>query len=395
MIYIISDNLLTIDKICLCLDEKNEEYEIVSFFFPHRKEEKWISIGTFTKECNDGNVIVAIEDQQTKNNMIATMSYLGYELTDYFDFNKVHKSLVPFNHVDRAMLKKSGTRLDGIILGISHGKMGINSDYFPEGHNFVNLAFDSQDIYYNYKVLEYLIKNYPQEIVSAKHVIIDMFDYTYFNYDISLARHALVYYDAAGCFWGPHHFDENKAFEYEFDVIKESIDLKHSIDVSDEEKIIWDTWFGHYYELEKYDSLKAPQSLAICTQDMVDKFGYGDIVPNTFPNTLAENRKLFEQLLDLILAINPQMSIHLVLLPRSPEVEKKELANEYIQTWKEFFYKEIMYFNERYSFDFWDLKGENTLGLTMNDYFDAVHLNLFGAIKVTDAIVNTIYGNDD
>lgn len=395
VIYVISDNLLTIEKIGLCLEEKDEEYKIVSFFFPHRREEKWISVGTFIKECNDGAVIVAIENQQTKDNMIATMNCRGYELTNFFDFDKVQKSLVPFNHIDKAMLKNRGTKLDGIILGISHGKMGINSDCFPENHNYVNLALDSQDIYYNYKVLEYLIRNYPQEVVSVKHVIIDMFDYSYFNYDISLARYALVYYNTAGCFWGPHHFNENKAYDFSFDELKESIELKHDADISDEEKQIWDNWFGQYFELEKYDSVRSDYSLEVCTKEEAEKFDYGDIAYNTFPDTLEENRKLFKQLLDLILAINPQMSIHLILLPRSPEVEKREISNEYIQVWKDYFYKEITYFNELYSFDFWNLKEDNDLDLSMNDYFDAVHLNLFGAIKVTNAIVNNIYGNDD
>lgn len=80
------------------------------------------------------------------------------------------------------------THYNGMVLEISHAEVGI----LPKALNgdFCNLAVSSQDIYYNMKTLKYCIDNYPNKIQDLQYLIFEMYDYTYFNYDVSLSKAA-------------------------------------------------------------------------------------------------------------------------------------------------------------------------------------------------------------
>lgn len=81
------------------------------------------------------------------------------------------------------------------------------------------------------------------------------------------------------------------------------------------------------------------------------------------------------------------------MIPRSPLVEEKERQIDYVQVWKDFFYGEIEKFKTRYPFRFTDFKEQELVNLTMADYVDPVHMNIFGATKFSLALEKYIYEN--
>ena len=96
---------------------------------------------------------------------------------------------------DRIMMHNNRT-IDGLIFGISHGRMGIDENYLPG--NVINLSCSSQDIYFNFRTLYNVIKKYPEKLANVKYLIFDMFDYTYFNYDTLMAGECETFLEASG-----------------------------------------------------------------------------------------------------------------------------------------------------------------------------------------------------
>ena len=66
--------------------------------------------------------------------------------------------------------------------------------------NVLNFCSSSQDIYFKTKVLSSLVEEYYDFVSSARYVIFDLFDYTYFNYDVLLSNECLGYLAYNGFF---------------------------------------------------------------------------------------------------------------------------------------------------------------------------------------------------
>ena len=68
------------------------------------------------------------------------------------------KAYIPAMRADRVMTNPLYAEYEGLILGISHAEVGIAANRMTG--NWANLAVSSQDIFYNYKTLEYCIGKY-------------------------------------------------------------------------------------------------------------------------------------------------------------------------------------------------------------------------------------------
>lgn len=101
-------------------------------------------------------------------------------------------------------------KLDGIVLGISHAMMGINPRLL-EG-NWKNLSSGSEDLYYHYKVLQRCVEEYPEALSDLSSIIIDMYDYTSFNYDLSQSKQICRYWSHGGIWDDIHNFNKNIIF---------------------------------------------------------------------------------------------------------------------------------------------------------------------------------------
>lgn len=77
---------------------------------------------------------------------------------------------------------------EGMMLGISHACVEIISRCLQR--DFCKLARSLQDLFYNLKAFEYYVKNYPKKISDLRYLVLEIYDYTYFDYDVSKSKHA-------------------------------------------------------------------------------------------------------------------------------------------------------------------------------------------------------------
>lgn len=316
-------------------------------------------------------------------------SHLKEKIIDYY---KVAFALMKPRVVDRVFNNPKYEVFDTLVLGISHAEMGILPDRmsFPTA----NISVSSQDIYYNYEALMQCIRNYPNKIVKLKHVIIDMFDYTYFNFDTSLTSQIALYISAFGGVPLPHNYERNRNNNIDFDTLVQYGDSSRLMNLQKEQIYRWDTLFGK--------RMGAPEYYLYCNRPFIetvldiyepDVCKYKQvintsIVSKIFEETLLENNSLFTKLLDTIYAINPNMDVKLIILPNyNIRLEEDEL----MEKWKNYFYGRIEEYITKYPIEFYDFK-YCEISENVELFYNIDHLNYNGACIFTDVLNDIIYG---
>lgn len=281
-------------------------------------------------------------------------------------FSKYKKYLT---NVDKVINGKEDL-IEGIILGMSTAGYGILSEKLRP--KFCNLALPSQDIFYNYETIMHVMRNYEE--LELKYLIIDMYDYRWFNIDLSLSKSIDDYI----CSWHGlrykiHNLERNVNFspddinriksvsEYrrgniEFDVLEFS-DYYGDVNPNEREKWI---------EKRKYTEKDVHPRLI-------------DLKVRT--ETIRENEKLFESLLLKVKKRYPGVRILLLLMPRY--IDMNQILDEYHGDWKERFQTVIEHYIKEYDIEFYDFR--NYLPICENRYFfyDLEHLNYAGATALS------------
>lgn len=369
------------------------------------------------KDTDFDYIIISSMNEERVEEINNKLINAGIEKDKILKFFSLYKELctylleLPLKRSHR-ILSNMGDDIEGIILGISHGAVDINPKYLDK--KFCNLAIPMQDLYYNLKQLKTLVYDYPEKVKNIKYAIIDMYTYTYFNYDISMTNNAVLYYENSGYREDEkHNFDNNKNFtgtiQEELDKRQQMYedreessfqdeDKKHQLDVfrllfdinamdvtydykniniykdycvdfplrKDREKIISDE------EIEELKRTETPSSLQTFQ----------------FSKTLAENRTVFREILKLLNEINENIKIYLVLIP---EYNEREL---YLQKqekfWKESFYRTLEIFREDFKFTVLDFKDYKELYTNRDYYYDSGHLNYKGSVEFTELLNNYI-----
>lgn len=333
-------------------------------------------------------VIVAIKDEKHAGYLYELLvCIMGNDESRIIDFYAVYRAIVPVMIVDRVMKNPLKPKYDGMILGISHANYGIipRCLHVP----FCNLAVPSQDIYYNLKTLEYCLSNYRGKISELKYLIIDMFDYTYFNYDVSLSKTAVSYYYYYGGYTlDAHNFAQNKNFDYSFEHMRMLLQEKKLEGITGEKMILWETIFDNVHEKMQYCEFDNPVKLferarIVKAKDLEEYQVCTSIVKNTYQETIKENIGYFYELLDLVYKINPDMKVFIILLPRYAKAE--EMAVGAYAGWKKLFYDIIEETGKEYPFQFIDFKGHE-ISQERACFYDVSHLNYYGAVKFTNLL---------
>ena len=106
------------------------------------------------------------------------------------------KKIIPFSIYAKSEIVENLTvtvnEVDGIILGNSHAYCGYITDYLDG--RFINLACPSQGIYHNYKVFQRYCEKMTTDL---RYIVFDLYDYNFFNSDISLTKGLFDY-----IYWG-------------------------------------------------------------------------------------------------------------------------------------------------------------------------------------------------
>lgn len=256
---------------------------------------------------------------------------------------------------------------------------------FPE--RVCNIATGGQDIYYNWKSLEWCREYHKNNLKDLEYVIFDMYDYSYFNVDTSLGKNAVNYYvNWDEYLWDGHHFDKNKNFDYSFSKLKEMIEIQNKNGITQQEQENFNFLFpkilNNFLHEHLDDDFKVKNITKVVTEQELEAYEIEtSVVKNRFSETQKENKEAFEKILILLREINPNMRIKIVLMPRTSYVEKKMepfdkiLRTEYME------YLEQM--QEKYLFEIFDLKSLEEISTHQEYYYDGEHLNRRGAEQFT------------
>ena len=340
-------------------------------------------------------VIVAVESEKQAGYLYELLAcIMGDDEGKLINFYAVYRAMVPDMIVDRVMKNPLIPKYDGMILGISHANYGI----IPRCLNvpFCNLAVPSQDIYYNLKTLEYCLANYRSRIADLKYLVIDMFDYTYFNYDVSLSKTAVsYYYYYGGYILDAHNFAGNKNFDYGFEQMRRLLQEKKLAGIDHEKMLLWEQIFDNVHAGTQYREFGNPVKLferarIVKKKDLDEYRVCTSIVQNTYQDTIKENIAHFYELLHLAYQLNPDLKVFVVLRPRYAEAEK--MAAQAYAGWKKIFYDIIEESGRQYPFRFIDFKGHE-ISQERACYYDISHLNYYGAVKFTH-LLGTYMGLD-
>ena len=304
---------------------------------------------------------------------------------DLFEQNMVPKEkIIPFfvyshkTDVDCRLFEMRRNQFQGVILGNSHAKYGIDETLFP--HKFINLALRSQDLYCNRVICEMLEK---QQTISKflRYAILDLFDYNTLNIDNSRGGGFFEYINLGGMIVS-HNYDKNKCFEGNF---QSELYRQNCMDIH--EKIIDELFYNVeplYKEL--YDEGWRGRVLKNGLEEK------NIVTPGIYrrnEDTINENKRNLREMVQCLRRINPNMKIYFTIIPRFETMEKvmerlmpsfwkKELEREVLQICKD---ESCTYLNYKECFEIYGNK---------NFYMDACHLNSIGAKAFTYKLLENL-----
>lgn len=305
------------------------------------------------------------------------------------DFYYLYNNGISTQKVDRVMQNPKYDAYDGIILGISHSALGINPKLLKG--DFCNLSVASQDLYYNLKTLEHCIEFYPDKIKDLKYAILDIFDYNYLNYDVSLTSDLINYLSWGGYCLDYHNYNFNKNFNLTVEDELAKINCKIIKPLTKEERVIRDQIFGNVYgdehvkmfkdfaTSEQRDKKIEKGTNDYCMPECMPKCGR-----NRFEKTIEENKIYFEKILKRLYEINNNIKIYAVIIPRYETVEK--IHQKKYAHWKLEYEEFIFDMMKKYNFKYLNFKECKEI-TTNNEYFqDVAHLNYDGATAFTNIL---------
>lgn len=252
-----------------------------------------------------------------------------------------------------------------LITGISYFASGINGDALR--NKGINFAFDSQDIYYDYNIAKYILKNYNHSISNC---IIGLSYYS-FEYDMSLSsmkNNVNLYYKILK---KSHNFQINISIDEMLELGKIISNKLFKMSYKDKKN---ELYYGFYYENKKLDNSQKCLKILGKRQAIID-------CKKNFPKTVKENTLILDEYLKL-LKNNNIMPIIVI----SPVI--RYYGENFDYRIKEQFFDIINKMKQKYEFqylDFFDSKYFNE-----EDFRDVTHLNINGNKKFTELLNKSI-----
>lgn len=284
---------------------------------------------------------------------------LGIEeakIFEYLDF--LNNRYNPFEYKIKRF-EKEPLKYETLITGISYFVTGIRGEYLNKVG--INLAFDSQDLYYDYNIAKYLLTKYENRI---KYAIIGL-NYYSFQYDLSLSSlkdNVKLYYPRLK---KSHNLN---IYECDYDRLL--------INKSIADKILRVTNEGDY-ELNN-------ESISLTNQKDLEGIGMKQAMldcKKNYPKTVEENKIILKKYLRLL--NNYDIKPIIVICPTSKyyynyfsDRIKKEFLNLINEIQKEYSFQFIDYFQS-------DLFDDSLFG-------DVSHLTYEGGEKFTNILNKVI-----
>lgn len=249
-----------------------------------------------------------------------------------------------------------------LATGISYTALGFKEENCIK--KALNLAFSSQDLFYDYHTIKYIIEKYKYKIYNIKHIIIGLSYYS-FEYDMSMSAmkgKTVLYYEVLK---NSHHFhDIDRVYN------------EHYISKKIADKLVRKLENGYY----DFSEITAPDF-----NDMENKWAIGkkqvEIDCNkNYPDTVKENTEIFKAYLKLLK--NNNIKPIVVVFPAS-----RYYTKHFCRRIEDEFNKIIAEIKKEYDFQFIDYFRSDLF--CDDDFHDVSHLNSKGAEKFTE-ILNKI-----
>lgn len=318
-------------------------------------------------------LVIAVRDRKT--------AYHIYEmLTGEYGLEK--DKVIPFYVYangelwDYCMAHADVENVEGLIFGTSYAQHGILTDYLSA--NFENLAVPSTDLYATLETFRACIDKYGNKLKKLKYIIIDMFDYNYFNFDASLCR-VFFTHILYGGIMKKHNYAKSCNYKKSFE---EDMFEYGGMKVDSTEKL--KELFVESYALERP---LEPYSRYNCVgSDTPLPIGHfrSRVIHSRDEKVIKENICNLETLLKEIFQFNPDMKVILCLLPKFITLE--ETKQEFMKEWEKEFndiLKDVTLHPNVYLFNYKFREGiydNNRL------WYDVGHLNTVGAKCMTSII---------
>ncbi len=322
-------------------------------------------------------IIISIKSEtgreRAKNDLIQKYAIDSHKIIVFYEYEYY------LTKVDRVMNGKDNASIKGIILGMSTAEYGILASKLKL--QFCNLAVSSQDIFYNCRTFEYVVHKYKDKL-DLKYVFIDMYDYRWFNYDLSLSKSIDPYIcEWHGLRYQIHNLARN--INYSEDAkerIKQFSEYQHrSID------------FEYLTFSDNYGD-SCPNSRAKCIEDR--EYTEQDVHPRLIDpirrkETIEENKELMENLLTEIRRIYPSVKIVMLLLPRY--VTMNRILDRYHAAWREDFFAMIKHYTDQYDVEFDNYRDYAPISENPYFFYDLEHLNYAGATAFSSILAQKIH----
>lgn len=377
------------------LNSINVDYLLCDMFLPNIARVKYATLAM--EEIADFSYESIVVTDRKNFDFIKHILMSEYNVPEekIMDFWRYYDFSIPKMVCDKVMLNPTYSQYSGIILGISHTEVGVLGDYFEEP--FCNLAVSSQDLYYQYNTLLYCLENYPDKLKSLKYAIVDLYDYNYFNYDTSLSKGAVNYWLYGGLQSQAHNFNKNSIFKENYDDVMLTLNHHYYSGLTTTLASVWEKYFSSVYRFTDYKGFSSNYSMSnrmgIVNATQIDNYEYERKTVTVIHNdTIQENKEIFIKLLELLKSINPDIKIYTIVIPKYIETEKRD--KKHLSELEVSFNKIVQEVNEKYQFTHLDLKKFTDISQNENFYYDAAHLNHYGAYMLTKTLNDLIFGDE-
>lgn len=300
-----------------------------------------------------------------------------YELLTGNRYGLDEKKVIPFysyasaEYWDECLAHAPYQKIEGLIFGTSYARLGILPEYLSR--TFINLGVPSQDLYGDLMTFRACISKYPEKLRELKYIILDMFDYNYFNFDTSLCKLFFTHLEFGGI-QEEHNFAQNSNYGGNFII---ELEARLGIRRDEKKKELLSKLFYESYAIDKPLDAKNRFKGIDRSADFPAGFFEARVIKIYDENTVGQNKRNLEQLLDEIWKWNPDIKVVMVLFPKYITLE--ETSKTFMETWKNDFLRILEDFTKRKNLYFWNYKFCKGIADNGRFWADVSHLNTMGA----------------
>ncbi|MCQ2023709.1 chemotaxis protein [Clostridium butyricum] len=285
---------------------------------------------------------------------------LGVDRKKILEYYKVIDQ--EFNYVKEAFDRflESEIQYEALATGISYCALGLRETLL--NRQCFKFAFGSQDLYYDYNIVKYILNTYKDKCSKLKYCIIGLSYYS-FQYDMSLSsmkNKTSLYYEVLGL---SHNNLSVTNLNEEYFYSKSIADKLFNI--GNDGKYICE--YDKNNEVPNYKSKKE-----------LGKIQAERDCNKNYPKTVEENIEIFEEYIELLIKNNIQPII--IVFPTTSyyyENFSEIIENEFKNI--------IKSMNVKYKFAYLDFFRSKYFD-SETDFVDVSHLNRIGAEKMTQYI---------